>query len=206
MHIVRERVHEGDDRHGIEVEPIEVAAEISIAVDDMEDRRVNPLAVVRREDLVSIACGKLARRLVAVARRWAQEYPIDGVEIVRGAVILQGLGRVARGIGGDRDELHLIAHRRSVDHPLDLGDEIALERAEIGAVCVDEVEHHDFILKLREIPGMPIGVDQRERRGLALERMEQRLVPADLIFQRLERVRAGRQGGQRRDARDQNRH
>ena len=69
---------------------------------------------------------------------------------MRRAVALHDRRRVPYRVGGDRDEADLLLHGRLVHHRLDLGDLLGMERADVRAACVDEVEHNDFAAQIGE--------------------------------------------------------
>ncbi len=81
-------------------------------------------------------------------------------------VVAQNVRRVIHGIGCDRDELHQIPHRPVVDRSLDRRDLFRMERADIRAVGVDEMQDDDPFAEIRQAHRIALRILQLEIRGL----------------------------------------
>ncbi len=192
VHVVDERVHEGDQVGRIEFEHVKVAAEPAFAIDHVSDDSMRVFAVFGPSELVPELLGELPGRVFGLTRARRQEGPVRGVEPVSRPIGLEDLGRVARRVGGDRNELHLIAHGRQVDHLLDLRDELAVQRAKILAAGIDEVEDDHLSLEGPELPGMSICILQREIGRGAVDRLEELFLALELRVELAQRMRLPR--------------
>ncbi len=107
---------------------------------------------------------------------------------MRRPVLPHHLRRVALGVRGDGDELHQLAHRRLVDHLLDLGDALGVQRTDVRAVCIDEVQDHDLAAEVFEADRSAFGVLECEVGRFLADRLEVLLAVAKLRFELIERM------------------
>ena len=81
-------------------------------------------------------------------------------------VIAQHFGRIVPGVGGDADELHPVGHASIGRHLLDIGDHFGMQRANVGAGGIDEVQHHDLAREVVQLDGIAGGImEHKFRRG-----------------------------------------
>ena len=91
---------------------------------------------------------------------------------MRRTVVAHHLRRVPHRVGGDGDEADLLARRRLVQHRLDLGEPLGVERANVWAARVDEVEHGDLAAQVGERHGLAFGILEGELGRRLVDRLE----------------------------------
>ena len=90
--------------------------------------------------------------------------------------------------------MHELAHRRLVDHPLDLGDAFRMQWTDVRTARVNEVQDHDLAAEILQRHWTALSVLERELGRRFADRLEVLLAVAELPLQLLERMRRQRQG------------
>src|SRR5260370_21226368 len=157
----------------------------------MPTNGVRVFAVYRAGELGSKALGEPAGCVLRLARARREEGPIAGIEAMSRDISFEDIWCIARRVGGDRDELHLVSHRRQVDHFLQLRDELAVQRAKVLAAGIDEIQHDDLASQSVEIPWMTLAVLEVELGCGTAQWLEKLLLALKLRLELLHRVGAG---------------
>src|SRR5918996_3686739 len=187
--IVHERVEVDDEIGRLELQAVEVRLPAPVAVGDVRHHAVDLVTVLGPGELVPVTLGQLAGGVLGSVGTAREEHPIDRVEPVRRSVVPHHLRRVVLRVRGDGDELHQLPHRRPVYHLLDLGDPLGVQRADVRAARVDEVEDHDLATQVFEADGAALGVLEREVGRRLVDRLEVLLAIAQVRLELVERVR-----------------
>jgi hypothetical protein len=118
---------------------------------------------------------------------------------VRSAIVGERITAIPTGIGRNGDELDQLFHGRLVDQALDFGDALGMERADIRAMRVDEVQHNNLAAEISKADRTPRRVLQREIRRRLVDRLKVFLPTAKLGFKFMQRM--GISGRQQRSKR-----
>jgi hypothetical protein len=105
---------------------------------------------------------------------------------VYATVIGQDISSISAWVRRDGYELDLVFHRGLIDHRLNFGDSVEVQRANVRAMGVDEVQDDDFAVEVRKRNWPTLRVLQRELRCVLVHGLEVLLPTAKLGFKLLE--------------------
>src|SRR5713226_236108 len=108
------------------------------------------------------------------------------------AVLGEDVSSVSSRVRGYGNELDLLLHWRLIDHGLDFGDALRVQRAHVWALRVDEVQDNDLAAKISQADGAAVSALQCEAGRVLVDRLEVLLPVAERGLEVLERVRRHR--------------
>src|SRR6516162_3663651 len=120
---------------------------------------------------------------------------------MRAAVLGKNIASVSTRVRRYGDELDLLFHRRLIDHGLDFGDALRVQRAYVRTIRVDEVQDNDLAAEIGQADGAAVGALQYEAGRVLVDRLEISFSVAQGGLELLERV----SGCQRRNRRQRQR-
>src|SRR5262249_35522341 len=130
----------------------------------------------------------LVRRVFRLVRLRRQEHPVDGIEAMRAAILGKDIPSVSTRVRRYGDELDLLLHRRLIDHGLDFGDALRVQRAYVRTIRIDEVQDNDLAAEIGQADEAAIGALQYESGRVLVDRVEIVLPVAQGGLEFLERV------------------